>query len=741
MKKFLSIFVLVLAFFGLVACEECEKCEECPEVVTTVKSLAVSGQKTEFNVGETFEVGELVVKATLSDNTEVEVAAENYTVEQAVDTNVPGTYAVLVKYEGQVYAYQVKVVAEEKVQFATVEEALEAAAENQVNVATGLIVTNTGETEYGFGANFTYLKNEYEEQYYQLLEDESVFGVTVSKWDGEEVPSSIYEPSTDNLKGFEFSSVFGYDKTVFGVESLVAELYDTAKAESSQNFAEQIVKCADCGANSSYVFSFEAIINSYLEVVKVEFSLDSEAQFINDVKVVIEGYYEENYALNEETNQYVVNEGVFGADFINQVLVSQAAGEKLAENPHGPANYVYESFDLVKDEVVVEEGAKLEVTVGAELALGVANAQPEGVVAGVDVVEVAVKDADGFDTWNVFGSYWDGLVTITAYQSGEYTVVVYTKNVEKSFALSVAPAELTTFAAGVVNQYYETEEATEVNAFVNGQVLVDAVVNEYADNAFTATLKEAYETATLEFNGEYYAFSASAAGTYEVVLTSSVNADLTATLTVVVAEAPGLGDILNGTYKFESAMMGTATATFTPESEGAESGVVVIVLGGGYAGEATGTFNYVVEGGVLVLTPDCPASAMSGLGLELDADFNVCFTYNAWNQGVMTKENGEASGVEGTYVATMTHPMTGMMLEYKLTLNADGTASYDFMGAYYYGTCSYTVVDGAISFSDFNALLGTNPIALNDPFLSEGKISATFVCDADGTNMPLEFVK
>ena len=744
MKKILSFLVLVLALLGLVACgecEECEECEKCPEVQTSVESLSISGQKTEFKVGDTFEVGELVVKAKMSDDTETTLEADKYTVEQSADMNVPGTYAVLVKYEGQVAAYQIKVVEEVEEQYETIAEAVEAGLANSGAVVSGLVVTNTGETEYGFGNGFTFTKNQYEEYYYQLLEDESVFGVQLYEgFDGELLASYVYEPTTENLKGVEFSSVFGYEKTVFGAEDLLNALYETAKAETSFGLAEEIKKCADCGANLSYEFKFGAIVNGYLEYFTVKFALGAEVDFVSEIEVLIEGYYGENYTLNEETNEYSVNEGVFGADFINKVVVSQEAGERTAENPHKPENYIYESFDLVKDGATVEEGATFEVEAGNPLSLELANAKPEGVVAGVDVIELVITDAEGNETWNAFGGYDAGYVTVTAYQPGEYNVKVVTKNVEKSFKLNVAAAQLTYFAAGIVNDWYETEEVSEVNMFVNGQVLIDSVANENADKSYTAALKEGTENATLEFNGEFYAFSASVAGTYEVVLTSSVNAELTATLTVVVAEAPGVAEILVGTYKFESMMMGTATAEFTPESEGAEKGVVKIVLTGGMAGEANGTFNYEYTGGALVLTPDCPASAMSGLGLELDSDFNVCFVYNGWNQGVMNKE-GATSGVEGLYVATMTHPMTGMALEYKLTLNADGTATYDFMNAFYYGACNYVVDGSTVTFSNFTAMLSTNDIQLVDAMLLGEVIACTFTCDADGTNIPLEFAK
>ena len=748
MKKFLSCLVLVLALLGLVACGDCPECPECPEgpecpeVKTSVEGLTLSGQKIEFKVGETFEVGELVVKATLSDDSVVEVANDKYTVEQSADMNVPGTYAVLVKYENQVAAYQIKVVEEVVEEYATINAALEAGVANKDKVAKGVVVNNLGETEYGFGNGFTYLVNGTDELYYQELEDGSVFGVNVYAdfFTGEPVATYVYEPSVDMLKGADFSSVFGYEKNVYGTEDLVNELYAMANAETSFNFVEEIVKCSDCGSNLTYNFSFDAIINGYYELVSVVFALDNEAEFISEVVVSIEGYYEENYSLNEETNEYQINEGVYGADFISQVVVAQEAGEKLAENPHGPEKYVYESFDLTKEEVVVEEGASFDVTVGESVELNVSNVQPEAVVPGVDMINVSITDAEGNETWLVSGSCYDGVVSVTAYGPGVYNVTVASTKVSKTFKLNVASAQLVSFAAGVVNQFYEVEEKSEVTVYVNSEVLVAPVVNAYANDAFTAELKEETDNATVVEADEYYAFTATVPGTYEVVLKSAENTDFSAVLTVVVEEAPSLGGLLSGTYKLESVMLGTATAIFTPESEGAEKGTLEISLAGGYV-EASGNFTYEVSGGVLVVTPADAGSAMSGLSVELDPDFNVCLLYNAFNQGIMIKEGGSSEGVEGLYIAYIIHPMTGMQIEYRLTLNADGTATYDFSGSWYYGTCNYEVSEGTIVFSNFNAMLGTNPISLNDVFFAEGKISCTFVCEEDGTNTALEFTK
>ena len=86
---------------------------EAPQTAT-VKSIAVTGGNTAFNVGDEFTAGDVVVTATMSDNTTKEVTA---TIDSSkVDTSKPGVYSVVVSYEGAITTYFVTVSATENVQ-------------------------------------------------------------------------------------------------------------------------------------------------------------------------------------------------------------------------------------------------------------------------------------------------------------------------------------------------------------------------------------------------------------------------------------------------------------------------------------------------------------------------------------------------------------------------------------------------------------------------------------------------
>ena len=93
-----------------------------------------------------------------------------------------------------------------------------------------------------------------------------------------------------------------------------------------------------------------------------------------------------------------------------------------------------------------------------------------------------------------------------------------------------------------------------------------ALVNEGADSAYTVSCENDNVTLTEGWNGEYY-FTATAAGTYEVLLTSVANPEMTATLTIVVTEAPAPGE---GDGEVTEGLVGTWTNIFTHPMNGFE---------------------------------------------------------------------------------------------------------------------------------------------------------------------------
>lgn len=100
MKRFLVCLVAIFAMFVFASCEGT------PQAI----SLELSGYKTDFVVGDTFDDGDLVVNAVYADETKVDVTAEA-TVSQSADMSTPGKYAVIVSFGGLSSAYQITVAA------------------------------------------------------------------------------------------------------------------------------------------------------------------------------------------------------------------------------------------------------------------------------------------------------------------------------------------------------------------------------------------------------------------------------------------------------------------------------------------------------------------------------------------------------------------------------------------------------------------------------------------------------
>ena len=74
----------------------------------TVSELEVSGQKTEFVVGDAFDEGEIKVVAKLSDNTSLDVT-KDAKVSAPASLESVGTYAVIVTYKAFSTSYQINV--------------------------------------------------------------------------------------------------------------------------------------------------------------------------------------------------------------------------------------------------------------------------------------------------------------------------------------------------------------------------------------------------------------------------------------------------------------------------------------------------------------------------------------------------------------------------------------------------------------------------------------------------------
>lgn len=829
MKKFILSLVLLLGIITIASCSTTG--------AVTVKELEVSGQKTEFVVGDEFDKGDLSVVAQLSDGTTLDVTADAKVTEPQ-EFEVAGTYAVIVSYKEATTSYQVtvsnkvvaanlmvdasnactnytvgqsfssegvvvyhvsgneiyevkasdytvKLVDEEENEvsgafvssgvyeavvssgelsasypvivyindYEEVDEALEAALNNQSHVFAGAIsydeygVTTIYGYEFGNGYTHVESDSEYvsEVYYYEELSDGSVFGLSeYLDWNDEMVFESVYAESA-HLAGPNLSSLLSYALDIYGIESAVQSLYELGQQEDAIDFISYVSVCPSCGSHITYNFGFDIIMEgfSYYEVT-VSFSL-SAYESLEQVDITIDIFNSEDKVIVDEFGTVIGKaENVEYPDYSRRVSAAQLTGERTAVNPYPASSFYFESFDIVDFEGnVMDEESIAVVQMGSESSFYIENRKPETADPNVDVISVDVLDADGISTWDVYGSVYDGILTLNGNTPGVYTVVLTSANVIKTFKISIEAAAVSSFVVGVYDSsWYDYVEQSTVSVYPNVQVDFCALVNEGADKTYTVELKESSEFASIESGWECHYFMATKPGTYVVVLTSAVDPSYTAELTVVVEEAPDVTTLLQGTYTFESGMFGEFVYVFTPESEGASSGTCLITAPGNESWGVPAINEEVVyslvDGFLSVSKAD---GSMPTASFDLNSNYELVCLYNGYEQGVLVSQSGEEEeGIFGTYTYEFVHPMTGMTIVYSVSFNSDGTGMYDLLGTMYYGSFSYVVEGSEIVFSEYVPLLGTEPITIS-AVINGDVITLTYVDEVMGVEETYDYNK
>ncbi len=693
MKRFLTLFVTLVALVSLASCNK--------KGAVNVAGITLAGQDTEVALGEEFTTEGLVVTVKYTDDSTADVTDKAVVLEN-VDENTAGKYLVVVLYEGAYATYEVAVVAPVEIEYATVAEAVESGLANADKVAEGvatLINNNIQEDyEYFFADNYfkTVSYTAYSDiaEHYELLEDGTVFGVKeeMTEWGG--VYPADGEPTDIYLKGTYFGSIINYNENydAFGVDGLVEALYLMA-TETGKN----LVETAN-GVVYKYQFSFECPfgddVNGTYYYINVRFNLDTATGSIANAAVDMYGYSyttAENEAAEQAAAEeagrpytpvdmiydpvadtYTLKEYYNTYSYIKIFEAEQVAAEKTYVPEYSAKNVLYQSFDLVDaNGAKVEEGTTVNAYVQNNFVLTVDAVTPDTVNPALDSIKVNVTDANGDEVWSVYGSCLDGQnVEFTiGNKTGAYNVTVSTKLVEVNFVINVDYADVTEINAAEYNDYYELEAITEKEIYVGTSYAIQTVANIGAKATATAALKEATDKATVEVIDGEIVFSATETGTYVVVLTSTENTDVTCELTITVNPAPEIKDILNGKYKdaYES-----YTIVFTPESEGATNGTIDIKEASWYGpdNEYTGTYAWNAETKEIDLVVDGFAYALVvtenyGVGLDM-----------GW--GEPEELIKAAPTTSNVYVGTFIHPKLGAQ-EWTLTLNSDGTASYNIL--------------------------------------------------------------
>ncbi len=558
-------------------------------------------------------------------------------------------------------------------------ETFDAVIDNVLNLAqnVGTGVVNDGYTDYFF---------EIGDDYLHTMDLDDFYNFWYYDYNGEMIAisdrgyglESNYSANPNNTQGFYFS--LGLDSTYnwCGTENTIASLWELAKTASNVNISYE---------NGVYTLSFEIVVDYYYYVSRTSVSAEFE---------ISNGYLDGSYL--DYVSYFAVTAGY------DSYEAEQRLSFQNARSPFDPADFFVSDYDIMNGDEVVTEETVITIEKGANVQLPIVNVLCETQNFDFDELRSAFTNADG-ETVDTLGAYagenWETgafVLTINANSAaaGTYTITLTTANTTKSFTIMITAPTVSEFST-VVRVDGSRELTTEATTYVGEAFEFGVKTNNYADNSYTAEVTSANaDKATLTIpevtknDGEWaYGYSMessvvfSEAGEYTIVVTSTVDASFTATITVTVVEPPKVEDVLKGDLAWEDGSGASIHVTLTPETEGALNGTATITTvvdeGNWYPSWVTTTYEnvtyaYNAETNAIDLTLD--GAAFTDVEISWNNELNVVFGFTAWMPYEGTLEPSEPyappaaeDAVAGEYVASGEY-------EYTVMLNADGTGTY-----------------------------------------------------------------
>lgn len=476
---------------------------------------------------------------------------------------------------------------------------------------------------YEFGNGYTVVEyEESEKQYFIAYGEDQILGLYTVYEDYMEDWGDIQRDTSateENLLGVDFSGVIGYDLEFYGVEELIAGLYEAAQSAEATDF-ETFITDSEDGTFYRFVFLYNYADYQFYEI-SVAFSLSENFAFEN---VTI---------LQSVHNAIEVEEGVYQPEYLlsNSVslfTISQTEGERGSELPYDPAEILLSSFDLVNEDD--EPVASLNLTAGDYITLYVKNAN-DGYLIDVDPLDAYTEDGMAYVDYSF--NVWEDEVSVQFFTAGGYTVTVGTETCFKTVEVTVtAPA---------IEEIYGNLDSETI--YVGDSVDINVSVNPYcAPKGFTVEFVGDVDSADATLDGTV--FTANTAGTYTLLITSTENDQITCEIEIEVINAPDVSEILQGGY---ADIWDTSKVVFTPDYLGATYGTLVLTTSDFFSGESvTKEYEYEYTDGFLVLYED-GMPAFTSLTFE-----NYTLSIDGWELMPMMEADASAY-LDGAYVISV----------------------------------------------------------------------------------------
>ncbi len=597
----------------------------------------------------------------------------------------------------------------------TVEKAIAIAAFTQSSVKNGTLYTISNatseyayaiSTSYEFGDKYFHSYNEADDRnvYVTLNDDGSVFYLVLEP-NNTMRPVFVDENADETyMEGpmVDVANLISNSIEFYGPIQLLDFFY-TTYVDGLENV--EVTESVEDG-----VYSFTYVTVEGGPVVSVAFTLAPDTYILDSLTILV------------DDNGYA-----------NAVAFEQ---QIEPVNNYKPEQVIPVDYDIVDEAgtpIVFENGvcAPINAGIGAAYHITFANIVPSTAI--IDAIgisnSITFTDTEGNGFASAYGTYQDGVITITIYKEGTYNAHITVAGEELTIPFVVSYKTPTSDSI-TLNTYTDQNGNTPANSatiFVGGSVMFNA---EFADgckqNAYTATVtSDNADKATISNLGSdiypnlTYSFTATEAGTYVITIVADENPEATAEYTVTVKNAPTANEIAVGKHEYLGSMA-TYTVNFYPANSENTSGMLIVNYTPKFYGQpGSESYNYTIDDGVFTATVvENTLTAVSSV--TIGGNYQVMVGSYACTQISETPDTlpGQEGGGEGgsEVVATPINPGSANTPE-TLMIESTGTVAYK------------TTIDSEGWFNIYDYGMDEGDWTLNFSFT--GDVTAV-VYDADG---------
>lgn len=568
-----------------------------------------------------------------------------------------------------------------------------------------------------------------------LMEDEEHAVVAVQK----DADGSISKPwETYDKVQYAYRNLLGYgEPTLYGTEGLLEGLVDYVKKNVNKDAKYQL-------SDGKYELSFGYFTSldtyDYL-VVHSSFSL-GESNEVKTLDMEIVSYNQSSFMVDDELKVIQLLDNATASSTKNY-KIEQVKGTRSFVNPISLDGFYATSFDLIYNDETLSDDSVVSIEKEADVSISVANVLPETTNFNFDSIDVSVLEGNE-DSFNANYQSFSNEISISSSEVGDYKIQVKSKNVTKTFKVTVTEAQ-----PNRINVSYSVDGpqglaaysySGSIQAYVGVEYVLNATVDPYAANQELVASLDGVDAADYQLTKksiqvnewlparDMWCFTPLKAGTYDVLLKSAVKDSVQETVHIVAESAPSLKDVLASDFANKNISSLKYYVTFEPTNDGMTGNVKIE----NRMNNQTEQASYTVTKGEKFYT----FSLTHVSGDELNLEFKMAFDYTLFLYVVGDTDGEQMTKVTPEFLVSGTWEGESSDYSLSFTLYENKEASLSLsksdFSEYKYFSCKFTLeatddgYKGTVTASSYT----------EDPFI---ELPLTFTIDKDFTSISISF--